>query len=172
MSAVTKEVFRLPEPQGLGFVEPHEVDGVKKQIDDLFVSLTGKPFEYRTAGYFLAVRLNVKDSEIKTITRDDGSIAKLYRTDRAADEDKYQSTTGLVCGVGPQAYRGTNSDGSPRFPDGQPWCRIGDFVHIPRQESIPFSYRGVAMGLIADDRICGIVQDPDDVQAIHLGVRL
>lgn len=158
--------------QGLGFVEPHEVDGVKDLIDRQFRTATGAPFNYRTAGYFVAVRIHVRESEIKrNIKKADGTMGTLYAPDAHIDEDKYQSTTGIVCGIGPQAYFGKHPDGTDRFPTG-PWCRIGDIVHIPRHECIPFSYHGIAMGLLADDRILGIVEDPEDIQAIGLAHRI
>lgn len=154
-------------PRELPMVEAHELAAARNLIDTLFIELCGKTFssEYRAAGYFVAVRLFVRDDEIMEGKREDGTSYKILRPQASTDEDKYQATTGLVCDVGPWAYKDPQ-----RYPEG-PWCRVGDFVHVPRHEAIPFSLNGVAMGLVADDRILGVVRDPSSVELIKQASR-
>ncbi len=87
----------------------------------------------------------------------DGGI---HLTDTFIDNAKYQSVAGLVVGLGPDAYRDDK-----KFPLG-PWCRVGDWILLPRYEATMLTYRGVAMGLIADDRVQCVITDPKDVQSI------
>lgn len=159
-----------PALGAFGYVLPHEVREAKELIDKQFIELTGKPFGAKVCGYLVCIKIYVRPDHIKTIKRDDGSEAKIYIPEQSQAEDKFQSVAGLVVGIGPQAYRGKNADGSDRFPEG-PWCAIGDWVTIPRYEAHLFSYRGVALGIIPDDKIMSIIEDPTDVQNINAAIK-
>lgn len=150
----------------LPFVEAHEEETARKLVDEQFTRLTGKPFQYRTAGYFITAKIYVRPEELKKITNNEGKEVTIWLPPSIQAEDKYQSVAALVCGVGPQAYKGENRDGSTRFPEG-PWCRVGDWVTIPRYESFMFTYRGVAMVQFPDDKVLGVVEDPRDVAPIN-----
>lgn len=154
----------------LSFIEIHEEAEAKKLIDDQFIALTGKPFDMRVAGYHIAVKLHIRSDEIKSINTKTGAVT-LYRPQSSVDADKYQSVSGVVVGVGPQAYKGTLPDGSAKYPEG-PWCKVGDVIMLPRFESTPITYRGVVMTIIPDDRVMAIIQDPNDVQAITMADRI
>lgn len=154
-------------PKPLSYIEPFEEVIARKLVDDQFKALTGKPFGLRPGGYMVAVKIYVRPEEIKKIKRDDGTEASLYITPNTQSEDKYQSVAALVCAVGPQAYKGKDMVGNERFPEG-PWCKVGDWVAIPRYEAFLVSYRGVALGLLPDDKILAVIEDPTDVAAINL----
>lgn len=151
-----------PVVGAFGYVMPHEAAQAKALIDARFIEMTGKPFGYRVTGYLIAVKIYVRPDEIKEIKRTDGSVGKLYISQQSQSEDKFSSVAALVVGIGPQAYKGKNVDGSERFPEG-PWCAVCDWVCIPRYESHMFSYRGVAMATLTDDKIMGVIEDPTDV---------
>jgi len=125
-------------------IEPHEEELAKKLIDDQFISMTGQPFDMKPAGYLVAVKIYVRPEELKTITH---------------AEDKYSSVSALVCAVGPEAYQGD------KFERSGPWCKVGDWVLIPRYESTMVSYRGVAMALLPDDRVMAVIAGPEDVMS-------
>jgi len=146
----------------LSNIEPHEEDVAKKLINDHFIEMTGRPFDMRAAGYLIATKIYVRPEELKTITRDDGSEAVIYLPDTVRAEDKYQSVSALVCGIGPEAYQGE------KFERSGPWCKVGDWVLIPRYEATAVSYRGVAMALLPDDRVMAVIDGPDDVRAANL----
>lgn len=148
----------------LSFIEPFEEKVAKELVDQQFRELTGQPFEFRPGGYMIAVKIFIRPEEIKEIKRDDGTVAKLYRPIASMENDKYQSVAALVCAVGPQAYTGKAADGTPRYPEG-PWCKVGDWVVIPRYESFLMSYRGVALAVLPDDKVVGVIGDPMDVSA-------
>jgi len=146
----------------LSNIEPHEEAVAKKLIDDHFVEMTGKPFDMKPAGYLIATKIYVRPEELKTIKRDDGTEVSIYLPDTVRAEDKYQSVSALVCAVGPEAYQGE------KFERSGPWCKVGDWVLIPRYEATAVSYRGVAMALLPDDRVMAVIEGPEDVRAANL----
>ncbi len=146
----------------LSFIEDHEVDEAQALVNAQFVEMTGRPFDMRVAGYMIAVKIYIPPEKTK------GGIIK---TDNTRENERYQSVAGLVVGVGPQAYKGRNQDGSPRFPEG-PWCRVGDWILLPRYEATLLTYRDVAMGMIPDDRVQCTITDPEDVQATGGAARI
>lgn len=139
----------------MSFIEDHEMVDAHAVIDKQFVQMTGKPFDARVAGFMIAVKLFVADEK---------TAGGILLTDKTRDDSRYSSVAGLVVGMGPQAYKGNNPDGTPRYPEG-PWCRVGDWVLLPRYEATLMTFRGVSMGMIADDRIQLVIADPTDVQA-------
>lgn len=147
------------KPPTLSFIEPYEEQVAKDLIDQSFIQMTGKPFDMRPAGYLVALKIYVRPEELKTIKREDGTEATLYLPDIVRAEDKFQSCAALVCAMGPEAYQGE------KYKDSGPWCKVGDWVMIPRYEATALSYRGVAMALLPDDRILAVISDPTDVDS-------
>lgn len=155
----------------LPFVEPYELDLAKQAVQDEFMKLTGKPFDFRPAGYMIALKIFIRPEEIKVIKDVHGEMKTLWLHHKTVAEDKYQQVAALVCAMGPQAYKGKNADGTERFPEG-PWVTEASWVVIPRYESFLFMYRGVAMALIPDDKIMGVIEDPMDVSPINQSDRI
>ena len=141
-------------------IEPHEEALAKQLIDEEFVAITGRSFDMQPAGYLVAVKIYVRPEELRTITQEDGTEVTLYLPDTVRAEDKYSSVSALVCAVGPEAYQGE------KYSDSGPWCKVGDWVMIPRYEATAVSYRGVAVALIPDDRIMAVITDPTDVKSV------
>ena len=140
-------------------IEPHEEELAKQFIDEQFVEMTGQPFDMRPAGYLVAVKIYIRPEELKTIKKEDGTEVTLYLPDTVRAEDKYSSVSALVCAVGPEAYQGE------KFERSGPWCKVGDWILIPRYESTMVSYRGVAMALLPDDRVMAVITGPEDVES-------
>lgn len=140
-------------------IEPHEEALAKQLIDEQFIDMTGRPFDMKAAGYLIAVKIYVRPEELKTITQEDGTEVTLYLPDTVRAEDKYSSVSALVCGIGPEAYQGE------KFERSGPWCKVGDWILIPRYESTMVSYRGVAMALLPDDRVMAVISGPEDVMS-------
>ena len=140
-------------------IEPHEEALAKQFIDEQFVEMTGQPFDMRPAGYLVAVKIYIRPEELKTIKKEDGTEVTLYLPDTVRAEDKYSSVSALVCAVGPEAYQGE------KFERSGPWCKVGDWILIPRYESTMVSYRGVAVALLPDDRVMAVISGPDDVES-------
>ena len=152
--------IKLPPKQGLSHVEAHEEELARQLIDAQFMAMTGKPFDMRPAGYLVALKIYVEPEELSTITTEDGKQVTLYRPISVQAEEKYQSCSALVCALGPEAYQGE------KFKDSGPWCKVGDWVMIPRYEATAVSYRGVAVALLPDDRVMAVITDPTDVKSV------
>jgi len=138
-------------------IEPHEEAEAQQFIDAQFIEMTGQPFDMRPAGYLVAVKIYIRPEELKTIKKEDGTEVTLYLPDTVRAEDKYSSVSALVCAVGPEAYQGE------KFERSGPWCKVGDWILIPRYESTMVSYRGVAVALLPDDRVMAVIAGPEDV---------
>ena len=138
-------------------IEPHEEALAQQFIDEQFIEMTGQPFDMRPAGYLVAVKIYIRPEELKTIKKEDGTEVTLYLPDTVRAEDKYSSVSALVCAVGPEAYQGE------KFERSGPWCKVGDWILIPRYESTMVSYRGVAVALLPDDRVMAVISGPEDV---------
>lgn len=140
-------------------IEPHEEELAKQFIDEQFMEMTGQPFDMRPAGYLVAVKIYIRPEELRTIKKEDGTEVTLYLPDTVRAEDKFSSVSALVCAVGPEAYQGE------KFERSGPWCKVGDWILIPRYESTMVSYRGVAMALLPDDRVMAVITGPEDVES-------
>lgn len=140
-------------------IEPHEEAEAQQVIDAQFIEMTGQPFDMRPAGYLVAVKIYIRPEELKTIKKEDGTEVTLYLPDTVRAEDKYSSVSALVCAVGPEAYQGE------KFERSGPWCKVGDWILIPRYESTMVSYRGVAVALLPDDRVMAVISGPEDVES-------
>lgn len=152
-------------------IEPHEAGMAETLVEQQFVALCGKK-PLKVCGYFVLVKVFTRTylgNEIKTA---DG-VKRLIAPNVTTSEDKYQSVSGLVIAIGAGAYRGRDQFGDPKFPEG-PWCRVGDFVAIPRYEGFQITMKGskgkedVPLMILPDDKILGILESPEDVQATHL----
>lgn len=157
-----------PDPstsQGLSYIDDDEIKLAKELIDKQFTDITGKQFGFRAAGYYLACKIYIRPEEMKVIKKDDGTEVTLWHAPHARDNEKFHSVAALVCGIGPQAFTGYDIHGHKRFPSG-PACRVGDWIAIPRSQAFVLSYRTVAMALIPDDMVLGVIEDPTDVTPI------
>lgn len=151
-------------PTNLSFIEDHEEPVVQKMIDDDFRALT-KCDEYpdgltfrehaRMTRYFAAIKIYVRPEDFKVLTDvTTGEKKTLYLPDSVRAEDKYQSCTGLVIGLGPDAF--TNKDGTPR---GSRY-RVGDWVLFPRPDIVRVDFHDTPIGLLTDDRAVIVTDDP------------
>jgi len=155
----------------LSYIEDFEEVEAQQLIDTQMREITGDVLHLRPCGFLIAVKIYVRGDEYKTITRDDGTTGTLFLPDQSSVRDRYSSVAALVVAVGPDAYKGTYPDGGPRFTN--PWCKVGDWVVIPRYECFQITYReSVALGLIADDKIMAVIKDPNDVMAANIADRM
>lgn len=165
------DFYNGQNPRGpFSYIEPHEEAEARTLIDAQFIAMTGKKFGYRVTGFLIACKLYVRPEELKQVPGPDGKPVTIYLPQASQANDKYSSCSGLVIGVGPQAYKGRNADGTDRYPEG-PWCKVGDWVALPRYEAFCVSYRGVAIAILPDDKILGVIEDPTDVTTIDTAIR-
>lgn len=131
------------------FIEPHE----EQEAQDFIRAQLGYE-PPKPCGYYMLVKLYIREEEIKTITDETGKEIKLYLPDTARHEDRYRSVCALVLALGPECYKGD------RFKEGGPWCKPGDWVVIPRNEGTQIIYNEHVVHLIPDDRILMVIPDP------------
>lgn len=157
-----------PRQSSTSRIETHEEMQARSVVAEQFMAITGSAALPTATGYYLCLKLHIRDEELISGTRADGSTFKIIRPSASIDDDKYQSVVGLVVSVGPQAYKGKNVDGSERFPEG-PFCKVGDFVVIPRYESFLVMWKNkIALAVLPDDKVMMVVDDPKDIAAPHM----
>lgn len=154
----------MTEAKEMSFISSDEEASAAQLIIDNLKTTTGfDDFELpRATGYHMWVKLyvraedvyQVKDNDGKAIVGKDGKPMYIALPESARANDKWGSCVALVIEKGPECYKGK------RFEQSKPWCRVGDWVVIPRNEGIQVSYRGIPMQLIPDDRVLSIIKDP------------
>ena len=149
---------RQAVPGGLSYIEPNEEAEARELILTHFEKMTGKREIPRVCGYMIALKLFIRPEWVSKVKRNDGTEGKILLSDEARADDKYQSISGLVIATGPDAYRDPE-----KYPFG-PWCKVGDWVVLPRQEGFFFHFNGVAMCILPDDRILSVISDPMSVK--------
>lgn len=146
---------------------PEEVAEAERLMRVHMQNLTGSDDMPSPCGYLVCLKIYIRPDELKTIKRDDGTEVTLWTPPISQLQDKYQSVAACVMALGPDAYKGTNADGTPRYE--KPWCRVGDWVLIPRYEGLQFTWKNkVAMVMLPDDKILAVITDPTDVASTHL----
>jgi len=131
----------------LSYIEDYEESEAKRLVE------ASLGFEApRVTGYHMAVKIYVRPDEIAEFTKSDGTTGKLYLPQTATVHDKYTNCTALVLSQGDGCYKGE------RFI--KPWCKVGDWIVIPRNEGTQVNFRGLPVQFIADDRCLCVIQDP------------
>jgi len=134
----------------ISFIETHEEEDAKEFVRKHLGFDPPRP-----TGYHLAIMIYTRPEEVKKIVNDQGEEVTLYAPDSVRTEDRYRSMTALVVAMGPEAYVHKE-----RFKESGPWCKVGDWVIIPRNEGTQIIYKEVPMQLIPDDRILCVIDDP------------
>lgn len=154
-------------PQRISRIEPHEEGKARKIVAAHMQNLTGSTDMPTPCGYLVCLKIHIRPDELKTGKRDDGTEYTIWTPQVAQQQDAFQSCAALVLAVGPDAYTGQHPDGTPRHRE--PWCKVGDWVLIPRYEGMQFTWKAkVAMVMVPDDKILAVIGDPADVTATHL----
>lgn len=104
-------------------------------------------------GYQLLIAL--PESEETT----EGGIILTEETKR---REELGSICGLVLEMGPDAYKGADRNGNPRFPSG-PYCEQGQWVMMKSYSGVRFLVGNREFRLINDDSVLGTVVDPKAV---------
>jgi len=139
------------------YIEDYEEEEAIKAIEDHLGFQ--RP---RVTGYHLAVKIYMTEKECKKYTHPDGRESMIYmpETSQVLANQQFTSCVGLVLAVGPWAYKGE------RFNGQEPWCKVADWVVIPRHEGLQVNYRGMQLMYIADDRVMDVISDPEHVKRI------
>lgn len=73
--------------------------------------------------------------------------------------ENFAAIVGCVLAVGPDAYRGVDAKGEPKFPGG-PWCKTGDWVMFRSYSGTRFKVDDQELRLVNDDTIEAVITDP------------
>lgn len=167
-----KEIKQPDHKFKLSFIEDYEVDVAKKLIEEHL------GFEApRVAGPFMAVKIFVRSNELSSFIDPETKEKKVfYLPESSTAHDKFRNCVGLVLSQGPEVYKGSRfqENWAIRFLriffnkimpkcTKVAWSRVGDWVVIPRHEGVQVNYRGIPMQYIYDDRVMGVVEDPEHV---------
>ena len=83
----------------------------------------------------------------------------IYVPDQVRDRESKATVVAYVVKVGPLAYKDAD-----KFGDGDPWCKVGDWVCIGRYAGSRFSIEGGEVRIINDDEVIATIVDPDDIK--------
>lgn len=150
----------LQKQSSTSFVEESEEEEAKKFIEQHL----GFPAP-RPCGYHMYVKIHVREEDVhqikdekgNPILGEDGKPLYIALPDTMRANDKFRNCTALVVSQGIEAYQGE------RFKCSGPWCKVGDWVVIPRNEGTQVNYRGIPMQIIPDDRVLSVIEDPNYV---------
>jgi len=142
----------MSSAQALSFIAPEEEADARAFIQEHLGFEAPRP-----CGYHIAVKLYIRGDDVKKFVDDAGNEMLIEVPDVVAVEDRYRSCTALVLAVGPDSYKGK------RFEESGPWCKVGDWVVIPRNEGTQLNYRGTIIQVLPDDRVLMTVEDPSHV---------
>lgn len=103
-------------------------------------------------GYRVLVYIPEKDEKTK------GGI---FLPQDVKRQEEIASHVGYVLQLGPLSYKD-----SSKFPDGQPWCRPGDYVVMAAYAGIRMRVPGDSreFRIINDDNVCAVVPNADGVE--------
>ena len=86
----------------------------------------------------------------------------LYIPDEVRERESVATTVAYVMRVGPLAYKDPNKFG----PEGEPWCKEGQWVCIGRYSGSRFKIDGGEVRIINDDEVIATILEPDDVKQV------
>lgn len=133
------------------FVQDYEEEEATRQIEEHL----GFPLP-KILGYHLLVKIYIRSDELSTFINSEGKESTIYAPKSATANDQYRNMTVLVLAKGKSCFKDES------FGD-EEWCRVGDWLVIPRNEGTQFVYRGVPMQCIRDNKMFMVVDDPSYV---------
>lgn len=84
----------------------------------------------------------------------------VFLPDSSKETEKIASVTAKVVAMGSDAYQDPE-----KFPGGA-WCKVGDFVVIPRYAGTRMKIKGVEMRLLNDSDILATTDSPEDYSLV------
>lgn len=152
----------------LSYIEDYEEEDAKRLIQE---SLGFEPI--RTIMWQVAIKVYVREEDIRQITTDDGRKISIYLPESATAHDKFVNCVGLVISMGPSACKGPAFEeplymkvlrlifGRWMKPTRYPVpFKIGDWVLFDRNSGPQVNYRGVPVTITEDKYVRAVVADP------------
>jgi len=134
-------------------IEDHEEQEAKDLIEENLGFSPSEPFSRK-----IAVKIYVRPDEITTFKTDAGKEVKLYLPPTLSANDKYRKCTALVISVAKDAYT------DEKYQESGPYCKVGDWLMIPRNVGTQVNYRGFPVQIIPEDAIYLVIEDPEHIE--------
>lgn len=99
------------------------------------------------------------------IEADDKFESGLIKADITKTIEEVANVVGFVVAMGPDCYKGRDSNGDLKFPSG-PWCKDGDFVIVRAYSGTRLKIHGKEFRLINDQQVEAVVEDPRGISRI------
>lgn len=116
----------------------------KFESNNEIIDITGLEVQ----GYNLVVQPFEAEQKITT---ENGM--QLFLPDSFRDDVTYLSNVCRVLAVGPTAY-------TQEMFQGKPWCKVGDYVIIPKNTGQKILWKKKQVTIVACDRVIAVVDDP------------
>lgn len=111
----------------------------------------------------LAVKIYVRPDELSTFTTDEGKVVSLYLPPTISAHDKFRNCTALVIDVAKDCYIGDE------YQESGPYCKVGDWIMMPRNVGTQINYRGVPVQIIPEDSFYCVIEDPTHIERLYQG---
>lgn len=108
----------------------------------------------------IVVKIYVRPEEISTFKTDEGKVVSLYLPPTISAMDKFRNCTALVIDVAKDCYLGD------KFKESGPYCKVGDWVVIPRNVGTQINYRGIPVQIVPGDSIYCVIEDPTHIERL------
>ncbi len=133
----------------------------QKAIEDLIEEILGFDRPH-ACGWMIITKTYVRPVEAV-------STGGLFLPDTVRESDKYLNPVGLVIAIGNDAYRlgGFRKTLYEKIFDRnikKPMCKVGDWVVYPPASAQKFMWRGIPIGILQDEHISMIVEDPKHIE--------
>lgn len=136
-------------------IEDFEEEDAKKLIEESlgFPSMEG--FSKK-----LVVKIYTRPEEISTIKTEDGKTISLYLPSIVYASDKYRNCVALVINVAKDCYT------DEEFKESGPYCKVGDWIIMPRNAGTQVNYRGVPVQIIPEKCPWAVIACPTHIERI------
>lgn len=134
-------------------IEDHEEQEAKDLIEAQIGFSPSIPFSKK-----IAVKIYVRPDEISTFTTDEGKEISLYLPETVSVYDKFRNCTALVISVSKDSYT------DEKYQESGPYCKVGDWIMIPRNVGDQVNYRGMPVQIIPEDAIYCVIEDPEHIE--------
>lgn len=141
------------------YIEDFEEQEAKKFIEDELGFESIKAFSKK-----LVVKIFIRPEEISTFTTDSGKEVSIVIPEMYLANDKYTNFTALVLDVAKDCYT------DDEYKETGPYCKVGDWIIIPRNVGTQQDYRGVTVQVIPENAIYCVVENPTYVERLYQGV--
>jgi len=134
-------------------IEDHEEQEAKDLIAEQLGFEPSTPFSRK-----IAVKIYVRPDEITITKNGDGKEISIYLPPTFNAHDKFRNCTALVINVAKDCYK------DKKYQESGPYCKVGDWLMIPRNVGTQVNYRGMPVQLIPEDAIYMVIEDPEHVE--------